>query len=327
MSVPALTRRLGEHWSLRAWILERVRLRRAPSPLPYVLEHRTIFVLPTLFGLGFGVLLLFMVLGGLNFNNNLALLLVFALGVIVQATTLLAYRNLRGLSVRAIRAEPVFAGATAEFTLYLENPEPRLRFALMAGLTGETNGDCIDIAAVAEGQVRLKLAAPARGWLTLPAVRLETTYPLGMFRAWSWLFPTARCLVYPRPASPVPTLPVSGAGESGRARLGEGEQVHGLREYRAGDSLRRVAWRTSARHDTLLTREMETPQELSCRLAWDVLAGQDAEARLSVLTAWVLAADHLGLDYSLEIPGTTIAPGRGAEHRARCLQALALYGR
>ncbi len=45
---------------------------------------------------------------------------------------------------------------------------------------------------------------------------------------------------------------------------------------------------------------------------------------LSRLTAWVLMAERLGLDYGLRLPGREIAPDQGAAHKARCLEALAL---
>ena len=50
----------------------------------------------------------------------------------------------------------------------------------------------------------------------------------------------------------------------------------------------------------------------------------DLETRLSRLTAWVLQADRLGLDYGLRLPGKEIAMGHGAAQRRRCLEALAL---
>ena len=66
---------------------------------PFELEYRHIFILPTIFGWGFAVMLIFMALGGLNFNNNMSLMLVFLMGTIASLTTLIAYRNLSGLSV------------------------------------------------------------------------------------------------------------------------------------------------------------------------------------------------------------------------------------
>jgi uncharacterized protein (DUF58 family) len=309
---------------LRQWLMTRVRQRRGPVALPFELEYRHIYVMPTTFGAAFALMLVFMALGGLNFNNNMALLMVFVLGIIAQLTTLLAYRNLVGLKIEAISAKPVFCGEPAHYNVYVANPEERPRFAIQADLN--TSRDCRDISGNTTVRLEIRQPADQRGWLAMEPFKLENRYPLGLFRAWSWFFPTARCLVYPAPATNPPPLPVTGEGRSGTAIKGEGDQIHGLREYRSGDSLRRVAWRTSARHDALYTREMETPRQQACELAWNRLSGMDAEQRLSVLTSWVLQAERRQLTFSLDIPGTRLPPAEGAEQRARCLEALALFG-
>jgi len=308
---------------IRERIMERVRTRRGAAPLPFELEYRHIFVMPTTFGVGFGLLLLFTALGGLNFSNNMALLLVFIMAAICQLTTVLAYRNLVGMIIQSVRAEPVFCGEPACFRVYVNNPEERPRLTIQAGF--RESQDCIDIALHSSDSLVLKQATEQRGWLAMDAFRLETRYPLGMFKAWTWVFPEARCLVYPKPARKPPPLPRTGSGPVGQARKGEGEEVHGLRQYRPGDSPRRIAWRTSARHDELYVREMETPRDDACEISWFTLDGTDIETRLSILTAWVVLADHRQLPYSLEIPGASVSGGLGVEHRNRCLELLALY--
>jgi uncharacterized protein (DUF58 family) len=323
--VPALAaarHKLSPGGHLRRWFLARIRDRRGRVDLPFELEYRHIYVLPTAFGFAFGFMLAFMSLGGLNFNNNLALLLVFVCASIALLSAVLAYRNLVGLMLEGIQAEPVFLGEPAHFRVYLRNPEERPRFTIRGGV--DEWQDCRDL----DGGGSLTLTRPTRkrGWQTLPPFRLETRYPLGLFRAWTWFFPEARCLVYPAPAHRPPPLPRSGTGNAGRAVKGDGEQVHGLREYQLGDPLRRVALRTSARHDKLYTRELEIPREEACEISWDLLSGLDLESRLSTLTAWVLMADHRQLAYSLSLPGREIAPGLGLEHRKSCLEALALFG-
>jgi len=70
---------------------------------------------------------------------------------------------------------------------------------------------------------------------------------------------------------------------------------------------------------------MEMPREAACELSWDGLSDTDAEARLSILTAWVIAADRQQLVYSLNLPGEQVVPGSGQTHRAKCLELLALY--
>ena len=159
----------------------------------------------------------------------------------------------------------------------------------------------------------------------MPSFRLETRFPLGLFKAWSWIFPKTRCLVYPQPASDPPTLPKTGHGQAGLAIKGDGDQLHGLRKYQQGDSIQRVAWRASARHNELYSMEMEIPREEACELDWNLLHGVDSETRLSILTAWIIAADAKQLSYSLILPGAKIAGGTGSSHRANCLELLALY--
>ena len=50
------------------------------------------------------------------------------------------------------------------------------------------------------------------------------------------------------------------------------------------------------------------------------------EEKLSRLCAWVLAAEHNGTDYTLQLPGEKLASGQGREQRSQALSALALYG-
>lgn len=305
------------------WIKQRVLAKRGPLTPPLELEYRHIFVLPTKFGWGFGFMLIFMALGGLNFNNNMALILVFLLGTIAQLTTLIAYRNLSGLKIDSVYSEPVFCGEDAHFRVFVSNRGDRQRFAVQAGFS--QTQDCRDFKLNSCDSFLLNLPTHTRGWLEMPSFRLETRFPLGLFKAWSWIFPRTRCLVYPAPARKAPPLPKTGQGQTGRSLKGDGDEVHGLRKYQPGDSFQRVAWRASARHDELYSLEMETPREEACELDWNLLKGSDIETRLSILTAWVIAADHKQLAYSLILPDTQIAAGQGPGHRSRCLEALAIY--
>ncbi len=304
-------------------IRQRILAKRGPMTPPFELEYRQIFVLPTKFGWGFGVMLVFMLLGGLNFNNNMALILVFLLATIAQLTTLIAYRNLSGLKIDNVSSEPVFSGEAAHFSVFVSNGDDRQRYAIQAGF--KQTQDCKDFKLNACETFLLRRPTSSRGWLEMPYFRLETRFPLGLFKAWSWVFPKTRCLVYPAPARRAPPLPDTGLGQAGQAKKGDGDEVHGLRKYQPGDSIQRIAWRASARHDELYSLEMEAPRENACELDWALLKGGNIETRLSILTAWVIAADHKQLSYSLKLPGTLIPAGRGDSHRSRCLESLALH--
>lgn len=305
------------------WLLDRVRRIRGPAELPCTLEYRDIYVLPTRFGWWFGLLLALMAVGGLNFNNNMTLMLVFLLGSVTMLTTLLAYRNQVGIRVNGILASPVFAGDDAQFRVLLKNPEERHRFAIR--VTRAASVDCADIEPQNTRRLRVAQKARHRGWMEMEPFRIENRFPLGLFRAWSVVIPRARCLVYPTPALNPPPLPQTGRGDHGAAQRGEGEHFHGLRNYRPGDPLRRIAWRASARHQKLYSREMESPRNEACELNWYLMGGGNIEEKLSILTAWVLRAERRQIPYSLEMPGVALPADLGDSHRDACLEALALF--
>jgi hypothetical protein len=75
-----------------------------------------------------------------------------------------------------------------------------------------------------------------------------------------------------------------------------------------------------------LTKVFSGRAETHLWLSWSELPAQlDPESRLSRLTRWVLDADAIDCAYGLRLPGVTIEPATGIEHRTRCLEALALY--
>jgi uncharacterized protein (DUF58 family) len=156
---------------------------------------------------------------------------------------------------------------------------------------------------------------------------LETRFPLGLFRAWSYVEPEARCLVYPRPErSPLPPPSSEASAGSLRPQSIGSEDFAALRAYQRSDSPRHVAWKVVARSEDMLTKQFagETAAELWLD-AQLIPASVGLEQRLSRLAGWVLAAERAGATYGLRLPGVEIEPARGDAHRAACLQALALY--
>lgn len=298
--------------------------RRGPFTPPYTLNYRQIFILPTLFGGGFGLLLVLMTIGALNFNNNLALILTFVLVAASQLTMHLAYRNLAALRIMAVNAAPAFAGQRMTITLQIGETLGRRR-ELIETRVGEVR-DCIDLPARQTATLKLSCPAPRRGWQRLPDIPLRTVYPLGLFRAWSWIRPRRHVLIYPAPARDYPPLPRHALGHGSRSRIGEGDEFHGIRGFRPGDPLNQIAWRSSARHGELMTRQMEQPYSEEIVLDWQRVPETDVEARLSVLCAWVLSAERQHLRYGLRLPGTELPVAEGPAHRDRCLRRLATYG-
>jgi uncharacterized protein (DUF58 family) len=294
---------------------------RAVEALPIRLHRRRIYVLPTRFGLGFALLLLIMQLGALNYSNNAALLLTCLLAAAAWISLFAGFRSLAGIELLALGAVDAHAGSPLDLHLHFA-VSPRNRPSLRLRIDGQESA--FALARGQSGQVLAQVTAKRRGWLRLGRIKLWTEQPLGLFVVWSWLNPDTAILVYPAIEQPAPPLPPASGAHGARAVSGDGDDFSGLREYRSGDPQRRIAWKASARHDGLLVRESEVLLDDNRNLEYASLHGLDHEARISRLTAWVLAAEQAMVGYTLTLPSQRIGPGLGHPHRHACLRALAL---
>ena len=296
---------------------------------PLRLAQRRIFILPTRAGLLFAAALLAMLTGAINYNLALGHALVFLLVGLALTGMVHAFRNLHGLVITPGRCEPVFAGEVAYFPLHLASDRNSSRLALELRAGDESRSVATAVTAHGLSEVAVPVASLRRGWLDLPCTRLATTYPLGLFVAWSYLQPAMRCLVYPQPlATPLP--PQQPATRSGDHH-GDGgqEDFSGFRERQPADSPRHVAWKASARDGgqrPLLVKQFAGGAQTELQLDWSLTPeAAAAEARIATLAGWVMAAAAADACYGLRLPGQEIAPDSGDLHRHRCLEALAIF--
>ncbi|WP_266181657.1 DUF58 domain-containing protein [Dyella humicola] len=293
---------------------------KRPENLPIALHRRRIYIVPTAFGAGFTALLFIMLIGALNYANNAALLLTCLLGAASSASMLIAFRSLNGLRLISIQQGHAIAGEALALQLVFEGGE-RAHASVHADLDGHT--EAFSLAPREQTLVALHVPTLQRGWQPLPRIKLWSNWPLGLFHAWSWIHPDQAVLVWPQPETggPPPVLP----GEDGqRQRLHHGEDVAALRDYRAGDPQRHIAWKVSARHSNLLVKDFEQPESRQeWRLDWRHLPQLSPEARISRLARWLGEADALGRTSSLWLPDEEIPLGHGHNHYARCMNALA----
>ncbi|MES2320929.1 MAG: DUF58 domain-containing protein [Pseudomonadota bacterium] len=297
------------------------------------LHQRRVFIVPTGAGVGFGALILILLIGSTNYSLGLGFALTFVVATCAIIDMYFTYRNLGQLHLQPGRAQPVFAGEDALFELVIANRTRLDRYALWIDFLQA--GEARYVAdAMAGGSTGLSLSAPTgeRGWLPAPRIRLVTRFPLGLFRAWSYWQPDLKALVYPFPEEVAPPLPMSGAAsEDGHGHAGH-DDFAGIRSYQPGDGMKHLAWRQIARLDPalggqLVTKHFEGGAIEELVLDFDAMpVFMDLELRLSRMTRWVLDAEQRALPYAFRMNGVEFAPSAGSAHQAACLRALALYG-
>jgi uncharacterized protein (DUF58 family) len=158
-------------------------------------------------------------------------------------------------------------------------------------------------------QVRYQVCAEVRGRYRLGPLRLRLTDPFGLveltrsFTATDWL------VVVPA-VQPLPPVRVGGAWSAGgesvaRAVAARGEDDAATREYRHGDDLRKVHWRSTARVGKLMVRWEERPWQSTATLLLDARAVAHRGDGPTSSLEWAVGAvasigTHLGrLGYTL----------------------------
>ncbi len=295
--------------------------KRAGRVLPIVLTQKKLYVLPTGFGFFTAAVLFVCVLGGLNYNNNLALGFAFLFCALAFLSVHVAHRNLLRLEFTHVLMQPAFAGGELNVDVGITPSDARMRTCLRGAFElGVSTEFELGAAAV----VRFALPATRRGWQALPPLTISTQWPFGLFTVWSHVWPDAQALIYPMQEINPPDLPIHSAQANGTCATAGDEDLRNLRAYRPGDAPRQIAWRASARAGELRTRELETPTAADVLLDDQQIVGLAHEARLSRLAAWCVKAEQANLSFMLRLNGQSSGSGVGSAHLRACLRQLAL---
>lgn len=305
--------------------LDRFLRGEGPEAGPVQLIQRRVYILPTKRGVFFAVVALVMFIGALNYNNSLGHGLTFLLASLGIVAILHTYRNLLNLSVDVGPIAPVFCGELVHVPVILDNKNYPARFSVRLEFPKQKH-IVTDITANHWSRVEPTFLSHSRGRHPLDRIKLQTIFPLGMFRAWAYAQLDTSYIIYPTPDKhhDLPRESLYHLNLTGDRGSGS-DDFAGLRNYHQGDSLRHVHWKAFAREQGMHTKQFGGDRAEELWLDWETLTNLDTEARLSRLTRWVLDADAKQYSYGLRLPNQQIPLGHGPDHRHRCLKALALF--
>lgn len=293
--------------------------------LPYIILRRRLYIFPTGYGFLFLLTLFAMLVGSINYNNNLGFIMTFLLGSMFFISLFHSYMNLHGLKLISIKSNPVFAGDYAFFELLFRNSS-RTRFAIRPYLNKMEKMPFDDFN-TGDSVLRVSLKTARRGYLRPERISLESVYPFGLVRSWTHIEVPMHCLVYPRSKkSPFKAGWMYGEDEKDGLLERRGtEDFKGMRAYQAGDSMNHISWKTLSRGQGLMTKEFVNYSGKAVRIDLQLLNFGDLDDKISWLTDMILLAEGDRRDYALYLAELKLGPSQGPAHRHECLKALALY--
>lgn len=297
---------------------------RTPRAAKVTLNRKNIYTFPNSSGFLYLLVVLVIWLLGTNYQNNLILGLSYLMVSIFVVSILHGFANMSGVSVRFVSAKPAFAGEPVSFVLELSTSHKQgcenLQLCWNEGEPHSLRLNYLE-------PVQLTLRAPSkqRGYLRPGRLLIESRFPLGIIRCWSWLNLDAVALVYPTPiAIDEPRHQASDGREEGGGSRRGGDDFSGLRDYQAGDPIKHIAWKQFAQNKGLFTKEYEAYFSAEKWLDWHGL-NQLQELRLSGLCYWALTYERQQVPYGLSLPGLSLEPALGDSHAQAVLSALAQF--
>jgi uncharacterized protein (DUF58 family) len=299
--------------------------KRIPSQHEVELNQRRIFIFPSVQTLYFFAVLLLLLVAGINYQNNLVYGLVFFLASLFNTSIIFTFLNVSKLRLRAGKASQVYAGDYAEFDIELSRLPNKVHHRLHFSWP-DSPAQTVDLVKHDKQIIHLHCKTHQRGLFKPGRLLLESYYPLGLIRCWSWIDLNFETIVYPKPIH-LPELPTaSSIGYKGKETplLGK-EDFYGFREYVKGDSLRQVHWHSLAKGQALQTKVYAAQESEKHWIDWHALQCYSVEEKLSKLCDWVLQLDKAKKPYGLRLPNLEISPDVGDTHKKRVLTALALF--
>lgn len=296
-----------------------------------VLTRRRIYLLPNKSGIIFLVTCIVMMGFGLNYENNLVLFLaIFALSVLITSLYY-SYENMRGLSITYREPQNnIHAGESIYIPLYVRNADDNHVTREMHILTGMGPDIFID-SAVSGQTTQLTCSCPWRGYFDIPVIRIESTYPLGLIRAFSYCTFSDMILIYPKIISceymlQKETGTAAVKTESHRSTNTRGnDEISGLKKYTPGDPINLIAWKQLALGRGLMVKDFSADDAMDMFLNENSIKSRDTEEQISMLTYAVLDLSRRNIRFGFRFREIFISPDSGPEHRQRILRELALY--
>lgn len=279
------------------------------------LQQRDILIF--IYGQGFlyVVLILITFIAGINYANNLILGFCFLISAVLMMSFYLTFKQLHGMQITFIQPEvgQVNQALTLRFDIRQNNPHLRL---LKFKLNDEEHQYVV---ANQQHSIELHIVPQQRGLYVLPRVMMYSTYPLGLVRAWSYLYLKHEFWIAPEAKDFSHDL--TSAQQIGQPDLNEFRE---LRDFQEGDRLQRVSWKQVARGQGLFVKVFEDEMDQQkMRIDYQHMPSASHEEKLQFMMGLVQRCEQQQCLYQLLLPKAELAFGVGDEQYQHARKLLA----
>jgi uncharacterized protein (DUF58 family) len=287
-------------------------------------------------GVWYLIVTLVVAVAAVNTGNNALFLIEGAILALLVASGIASRRNLRNLDLNLARTGEIYAGNAMSIAIVITNLDQIMARRFLE-IGGPPDMEPLVVPYIKPRGVRrdrLYFCFRRRGLHRIPTLRLTSIFPLGLFQKSMRIHTDVELLVYPELlALDDPARLARGQmGDDSSPRAGWGHDLYALRSFRPGDDPRGIHWKRTARTGELVYLERAAEEGRKVSILFDNAVGpledQEAEDSFERLVSEAASASVDYLEAGFEVALTTrtdrIRFGRGATHRRRLLETLAL---
>ena len=297
---------------LQYWIAKRFQIEGSK-----ILLQKDVLVFIYKQGFLYLVLIVITFIAGINYANNLILGFCFLISAILCISFYLTFKQLHGLQIELVVAEVGQVEQPLILKILLKQSAQTVRYLRLNWQEQE------HFLYLEQTQQSLELAVlpEQRGRYELDALKIYATYPLGLVRAWTYLYPKQAVWIAPKADDwqQEHKLQPTPAQDS----LDEFKE---LRNFQHGDSYQNVAWKQVARGQGFLIKMFEAQtnhQHLD--IDYQLIPALGHEQKLSLMMGLIEQCEQSGNDYAVILPHARLESGQGQSQlmKARLLLAQA----
>lgn len=315
--IKQIKKRLFAYWD--KWINKKI-----TKSNPQFLDSKNIYILPSGFGWAYGLLVLSLFSGAINYQISTVFLMTFLLATIGLISAWETHANLKDLSIQLISIEDTYEGIPVQAVLFIQSNN-RVHFELEF-LLGNQLITCLEKVSPQGTQFILPIVTTGRGCYALPKITVSSRFPFGLFRVWGYVHFDSNYYVYPQPVDPgFWPLPVYNQDKKKINSPGDNE-IYDLKQVEnPWIQLNLIAWKIAAKGQGWYLKTMDSTEGIYWLFTLNDLPIERIEEKLRHLSYWLVTAESQGQFYNLDLGKSLDKFAHGEEHLRHCLRQLAEY--
>ena len=276
---------------------------------------------------------MFLGFSAVNTGNNLVYLIVSAFLSFMGISGLFGKRNISRLDAELEFPDEIYSNKPVPIKVTLSNNKKFLPgFLLKVIAEGYfTEGILFPyFDARSSSSNYMGLSFRGRGRHEIKKIYVSSVFPFNFFVRSSRIEKVFSFIVFPEPRKcDFPEFverQKKPRGERSSDKRGYESEVMSVRDYIAGDPLKYINWKASAKTGDLKTKELTSLYYQPVVVDFDKVDIKDLEEKISCMTYTVLQLARRNIPFGFRISGKLYMPDVSNSHKISILKELALYG-